>query len=379
MSLLEAIKLIPQFKTHRYAVMIGLYSFLWKLVNRLLQYFRQTGPSKLNGAIAGGVAGLAIMVESREVRVNTAQQLLARGLQAGYNSLKARELFYFPSGDVLMFSLACGSALYSYSFYPSSIPPDLYSFMVKMAGVPKKVLETFRAHMLGGLATGRYEANLPVWKEAIQSVNHDPQVLDIMTRYAQKHQDTLPKVPCQAIHPSDIYCSRYSVNLFRKVFMTILPVYFSLNLVPLAVFKPQKLLQAPLPTLKRLIVSTCKSSTFLGLFVSSFQVAVCASRAISPDQVDNRFWYYVFGMLSGLSVLLEEKHRRAELAMYIGPKGLTSLYRLMIQRGRMVRIPHVEVIGCCMATSMIMSVYQVEPHQMSTLLYKVMSRVIGTD
>jgi hypothetical protein len=52
----------------------------------------------------------------------------------------------------------------------------------------------------------------------------------------------------------------------------------------------------------------------------------------------------------------------------------------------MVKIPYVEVAGTMCATSMLMSVYQTErkpsltvAHQISSLLYTIMKRLIGTN
>lgn len=44
----------------------------------------------------------------------------------------------------------------------------------------------------------------------------------------------------------------------------------------------------------------------------------------------------------------------------------------------MVTIPYPEVIGTCAASSIIMAVYQQEPHHMSSLLHKIMDRIIGS-
>lgn len=54
--------------TYRFAKMIGLFSFLYHATNRLMQYHRKSRPSKLNGAIAGAIAGLAVICESKQQR-----------------------------------------------------------------------------------------------------------------------------------------------------------------------------------------------------------------------------------------------------------------------------------------------------------------------
>lgn len=44
-------------------------------------------------------------------------------------------------------------------------------------------------------------------------------------------------------------------------------------------------------------------------------------------------WLWIGGMLSGLSVFVEEKRRRGELAMYVLPKGLESVWATARGRG----------------------------------------------
>jgi hypothetical protein len=42
--------------------------------------------------------------------------------------------------------------------------------------------------------------------------------------------------------------------------------------------------------------------------------------------------FWLGGLLSGLAVLIEAKHRRGELAMYVLPKGLESAW--VVARGK---------------------------------------------
>lgn len=137
---------------------------------------------------------------------------------------------------------------------------------------------------------------------------------------------------------------------------------------------------------KRILNSSITSSVFFATFISSFQSLVCALRILRPRAVDSRFNYYIFGVLAGASCLIESPHKRTELAIYVAPKALSSFYALLLiryrefkQSGRMIHIPFLEVISTCIATSGLMSLYQVENHHISPLLYKAMKHVIGKD
>lgn len=57
--------------------MFGSFSFLWKSVNNGLRLYRKKD-DRLNGLISGAVAGLSILFEKEERRIDLAQQLLVR-------------------------------------------------------------------------------------------------------------------------------------------------------------------------------------------------------------------------------------------------------------------------------------------------------------
>lgn len=61
----------------RFAAMFGSFSFLWKSVNNGLRIYRNKD-DRLNGLISGAVAGLSILFEKEERRIDLAQQLLVR-------------------------------------------------------------------------------------------------------------------------------------------------------------------------------------------------------------------------------------------------------------------------------------------------------------
>ena len=61
----------------RFGAMFGVFAFLWKGVNNGMRVYRNK-EDRLNGLIAGAVAGLAILCEKQEKRVDIAQQLFVR-------------------------------------------------------------------------------------------------------------------------------------------------------------------------------------------------------------------------------------------------------------------------------------------------------------
>ncbi|KAG0285214.1 hypothetical protein BGZ98_005608, partial [Dissophora globulifera] len=61
----------------RFGSFFGAFSFLWKFVNNGLRLYRGQD-DRINGAVAGAIAGLAVLIESHERRVAFAQQMFIR-------------------------------------------------------------------------------------------------------------------------------------------------------------------------------------------------------------------------------------------------------------------------------------------------------------
>lgn len=59
--------------------------------------------------------------------------------------------------------------------------------------------------------------------------------------------------------------------------------------------------------------------------------------------VDHKLVYWIAGGLSALSVLLEKKPRRAELALYVLPRAGDSLWYILINRHLLPDIKNAEV------------------------------------
>ena len=53
----------------------------------------------------------------------------------------------------------------------------------------------------------------------------------------------------------------------------------------------------------------------------------------------SRFSFWLLGAMCALSLFIEESRRRAELAMYVLPKGLESAWSMMRNRGYVPFIP----------------------------------------
>ncbi|KAG1440443.1 hypothetical protein G6F56_011927 [Rhizopus delemar] len=212
----------------RFAAMFGSFSFLWKFVNNSMRIYRQKD-DRLNGLISGAIAGLSILFEKEERRVDLAQQLFVRALQAVYNAGKARDIFYFKNGDALLFAVTCAQVLYAYTMRPDTLPPDFYSFMVKTARCPKEAL------LLNNINVRGFPITPELAIESIQNLRPTAHAIKTLTQLSPN----APAIPCEILHPWMEGCHWIALERIVKVFKSFLPVYGTLHFVPMLLLRTQ--------------------------------------------------------------------------------------------------------------------------------------------
>ena len=187
--------------------------------------------------------------------------------------------------------------------------------------------------------------------------------------------------PCEAVHPSLESCLSVPSDRFFSVFRWMLPIYGALHFIPMLLFKRKTVMKDPANMLLRAAWGTARSSAFLGVFVVIYQCQSTSSFAFATAHVHiyaaffcfkHSAWTYLMalrspssrsvlanivrlipkplidfliskpsfflgGLLCGLSLFVEEKRRRAELAMYVLPKSLESAWVMARGKGLVFR------------------------------------------
>ncbi|KAI8089945.1 uncharacterized protein BX664DRAFT_334285 [Halteromyces radiatus] len=353
----------------RFGAMFGSFAFLWKLVNNGMRIYRGKD-DRLNGLISGAIAGLSILFEKKDRRVDIAQQLLVRALQAVYNAGKARDIFHFKNGDALLFGLTSAQVLYSYTMQPTTLPPDFYSFMLKAARCPEEGLKLNAKNVRG----------LPITPEevlnGIQKLRPTPRALAVASTITP-HPIA---VPCETLHPWMDSCNAIAVERFTKVFKSMMPVYGTLHFIPMLLFRRKLLRSDPTKMISKTTWATLKSGAFLATFVTLYQYQVCMHRNLLDAgwiRFNHKYLYYIFGFVcSYSSIFLEDKKRRSELALYVLPKAVQSFYQILYQKHMMIKIKHFEVIMSSVAMGIIMSFYQEEADVLSSFVRKLMYQFV---
>ena len=103
---------------------------------------------------------------------------------------------------------------------------------------------------------------------------------------------------------------------------------------------------------------------------------MCLYSNLLPEK-STKYWVFINGFISGLSILVEQKSRRVELAIFSFPKALASFYLILIEKGFAIWIPGTEIFFGSLSMGILMSLYQLEPQHMSHPFYKMFLYVLG--
>ncbi|KAG8881283.1 hypothetical protein FRB99_004732, partial [Tulasnella sp. 403] len=184
-----------------------------------------------------------------------------------------------------------------------------------------------------------------------------------------------PMASCAAIHPHEDSCVVTGITRIYEVGKWMAPMYGALHFIPMLLFKRKLFFKKPLRMSAKALLGTLRSASFLGVFVAIYQSYICllhflyllpVSPHIAPAfrkfLMSKPVWWFG-GILSGLSLFVEDRKRRGELAMYVLPKGLESGWKLF--RSEVFGVPtdrkkgwKSDVALCAAGMGMLMSTYQ---------------------
>ncbi|KAI7906884.1 uncharacterized protein BX663DRAFT_426074 [Cokeromyces recurvatus] len=332
----------------RFGAMFGSFAFLWKLINNGMRLYRGKD-DRLNGLISGSIAGLSILFEKKERRIDISQQLLVR------------------NGDALLFALTCGQVLYAYTMRPETLPPDFYSFMIKAARCPKGSIQ-LNAKTIRGIPITSEEA-----LEVVKKLHPTQHAID----YVKRMKTNTDPVACEIIHPWVIGCHATALDRFTKVFKSFLPIYGTLHFVPMLLLRAKHFKRDPVTMLSKTTIATLKSGAFMATFVTLYQYYICLHRQLLKTgligQWNSKYIYYAAGVLCSYpAIFLEDKKRRSELALYVLPKAIQSFYQIAYSHQWVFKMKHFEVLITSFAMGIIMSFYQEEADVLSSFVRKIM-------
>ncbi|KAI8597986.1 hypothetical protein EDD21DRAFT_310030 [Dissophora ornata] len=228
-----------------------------------------------------------------------------------------------------------------------------------MARMDKRLLETLRGVRTGTIMFG--QSNPPEISNLLiglcEDFGLDPRLGDF---------ELNQRLSCDVVHQGIASsCEAHTGYRWIQGFLIYLPVHLlPVLLSPKAFFK--KLEANPVSTAASTLLATARSSAFLATYISMTWYGICFWRSrVMPlfmkltgrqytSNVVDRTWGPLLGsFLCGFSVLIEKPHRRAEMALYVLPRAMYSMWS-RVMSGRLSR--KVEVTGEALMYAISMSV-----------------------
>lgn len=342
---------------------------------------------------AGSIAGaVAVMFEKRANRVAVAQQMFVRGLQGSYNAFTSKRGIRVPHGDVIVFSLCCGQILYGFLLRPDTLPHSYNKWIEAASMTPPGGIRMNRDLVRDG------KFNIADLEGILRRDDVTPHNRTVLLDLYKSATSSSPSYgphfgPCEAVHPMIDSCMWLPLPRFMDVFKWMLPIYGALHFIPMLLFKRAAFMKDPKHMLLRAGWGTTRSSAFLGTFVLIYQAFFCfkhwmysslSSRPSSPipqwllNMLISKPSFWLGGLLAGLSLFVEEKRRRGELAMYVLPKGLQSAWVMARGKGLVFKTGKFgEPLLTALGMGMVMSIYQNDPQYLSGLVRRILYQFIG--
>nr|XP_031864219.1 uncharacterized protein CI109_000131 [Kwoniella shandongensis]KAA5531291.1 hypothetical protein CI109_000131 [Kwoniella shandongensis] len=380
----------------RFGAMIGTFTFLNTLTLHILRlapplsYYRRRlrngffnkptfGPPEREGdegerrwqaAVAGAVGSLGLLWESKGRRTGVAQQMFVRGLQASYNQYTPRFGIRIPHGDLLVFGACCGQIMFAFLLSPETMPKEYSQWIQAASRVPEFAVLANRTAVRKGFIEP-LQVQRALGHKAITPQNRKT-LEGVLEKIKQGWNP--PNVPCEMVHPWSNSCPDTGIRRFFSVFRFMLPVYSALHLIPMLVLRRNHFQRDPLRMLARAIWGITRSCSFLGAFVAIYQLLFCLRIQTIEQPYGTKFWqtfakrketFWMMGFATCLSLLVEEKKRRAELAMYVLPRALESAWSSARRRAWVPLVPFGETILGAAAMAMVMDAYKHQPKAMS--------------
>ncbi|KAH9919707.1 uncharacterized protein B0H18DRAFT_1096075 [Fomitopsis serialis] len=356
--------------------------------------------------LAGSAAGaISVCFEKKSRRVAIAQQMFVRGLQGSFNAFSQTHGVSIPHGDVLMFGLCCGQIMYAWLVRPETLDRGYDMWIATASKCLSETVAIARDLLRDGVFKVSDMQKLAARPDTTPA-NRTKLLAYIARATAPPPEQSFgPRyVPCAALHPWSDSHALTQIERFVDVFRWMLPIYGALHLMPMLLFRRNRVLSDPVNMLLRAGWGTARSSAFLGAFVFIYQSMFCvkhnlwdvltALRTSSStsllaylarllpqrfiDALIAKKSYYALGILTGLSLFVEEKKRREELAMYVMPKGMESAWLMARGRGWVGRTGQWgEVLLTAVGMGMVMSIYQNDPQHLSGLVRKILYQFVG--
>ena len=307
--------------TIRFGLFCGMFAGTYRGIYCWLTKLRGTA-NRQGAFIAGGLAGLSILIDAPTRRLSVSLFLLVRALDAAVKRLvRAGLLPHSKHAVPLLFGIFNMPIMYSFLYKPHLIGEGYYRWILGMGAMNHEGLH----HCLREPRNAWYERG-----------------------------ELIPFRQCQeGYHPGET-CVGHTTTDWAKGLARAAKIYIPVHLVPLLLFKTKRLVQDPGKELLRAGTAVAMSSAFLSTYVFCVKFSQCVLR--NAFQFDYGWGALLSGLSTGLSTYLERPSRASELMLFCAPKGITAAWKYFAdEMGVLKPVPNGEVAIFCLAAALFMS------------------------
>ncbi|PWZ01796.1 hypothetical protein BCV70DRAFT_198085 [Testicularia cyperi] len=286
----------------------------------------------------------------------------------------------------LIFVVCCAQIMWSWFYHPERLPPSYVKWITNLATMDERLLLALRSirnrkplvwgyqsadmtpegiHLLGSLAE---ELGHPYeWGDPTRLPNTVVEARQMIAEAREKNRrleaegKQVPQdlhreggkvpgfvlngaagargrgemggMPCELVHCGTGGASCYRNALLRWIrgWRMSMAIYFPVHLLPRLLFNPRGFFADPVPNLIKVLMGAARSAAFLATFIVGNWFPICLARtALLPrllPSVPFTFWDAGLGprlgsIACGFSIFIEEKRKRAEMALYVAPRAL---------------------------------------------------------
>uniref|UniRef100_V5ESJ9 Transmembrane protein 135 N-terminal domain-containing protein n=1 Tax=Kalmanozyma brasiliensis (strain GHG001) TaxID=1365824 RepID=V5ESJ9_KALBG len=282
----------------------------------------------------------------------------------------------------LVFVVCCAQIMWSWFYHPERLPPTYVKWITNLATMDERLLVALRCiHSRGTPLRWEYQSKKMTpngvgllgslsealghpyeWGDPTRLPNTSAQAREMIATAraaaaASGHKPTHPHdvpgfilngaagprgrgemggMPCELVHCGTGGASCYRNALYRWIrgFRMSMAIYFPVHLLPRLLFNPKGFLASPLPNLLKVLTGAARSAAFLATYIVGNWFPICLARtALLPRLFPNvpfNFWDAGIGpaigsVACGFSIFIEEKRKRAEMALYVAPRALFAM------------------------------------------------------
>jgi hypothetical protein len=270
--------------------------------------------------------------------------------------------------DPTLFAASSALIMWSWIYLPERLPRAYNKWIASAAAVDPRLITALQHCRWGSLQYGRETGEAHILQPMCADYN-----------WPLSWGDPVQSIPfpCEVVHMgTGANCEFHGLSRFLKGFAMGMGMYGPLNLA-LQLRNPSK------KGMQCALISSLRSSAFLGAFIALFYYGVCLARTrLGPrvlgndtkarQRIDSGICIGTGCAVCGWSILLENAGRRKDIALFVAPRALATC----LPRRYELRYVWRENVAFAAAVAVVFTCVRERPERVRGVLGKVLKSVL---